>query len=217
MKKPNWIFPWLAALSLLITLNCRAALPATPAPAATRFSQPSATTNPTVHSTSAVRYYDIQGSSASKLRQQMSALGPPDPKSGQIFDARTDWEIAWRFYYQRSLTGGCSIARAEVDVNLTFTFPRWLAPADAAPGLIKKWESYQQALKAHEQQHADLAIAGGEEIYNAILAVPPAATCPDLENAANAAARQRFDQIQARQEAYDSETNHGATQGAVFP
>lgn len=219
MRQPYRIFPWLAALSLLAALNCQIMLPATPASPTTGISQASATPspNPAIHNTRAVHYYDIQGSNASELRQQMSILGPPDADSRKIFDARTDWEIAWRFYYQNSLSGDCSIARAEVDVNLTFTFPRWLTPAEVSPDLLQKWEAYQRALTAHEEHHAELALAGGEAIYNAILAVPPAAACPDLENSANAAARQTFNQIQAQQAEYDSETNHGATQGAVFP
>ncbi len=219
MRRPYQIFPWLAALGLLAALSCQITLPARPVSPTTGIPQPSATPHPSpaIHTTRTIHYYDIQGNSASDLRQQMSTLGPPDKKSGKIFDARTDWEIAWRFYYQNSLGGDCSIARAEVDVNLTFTFPRWLTPAEVSPGLLQKWENYQRALTAHEEHHAKLALAGGEAIYSAILAVPPAAACPDLESSANAAARQTFQQVQAQQEKYDSETNHGATQGAVFP
>lgn len=215
MKLPWKIFPWLAALSLLMTLNCRAA--SLPLTVVTPQSAVTTSPDPAIQVSRRVNYYDIRGSSASDLRQQMSALGPPDLRSNKIFDARTDWEIAWRFYYKNSLLGDCAIARAEVDVNLVFTFPRWLTPAEASPGLVEKWNAYQQALTTHEEQHAELAIAGGKTIYDAILAVPPAATCPALEDVANAAARQVFDQIQAQQERYDSDTNHGASQGAVFP
>lgn len=166
--------------------------------------------------TSEKQFYQITGNTEKELRQQMSALGPPDEETGKIFDARTDWTIKWYFYYDKS-NNECKIDRAEVSLSLTYIYPEWNPPADAASALVSKWNTYMENLVIHEEAHGSLADDGARIIYQTILDMPPVTTCDALGEATNAAAQEKIDDLKQRQKAYDDETGHGKTQGAVFP
>lgn len=183
--------------------------------------KPAATSQPTPTGVTVTReqdYYQITGDTENELRQQMNQLGPTDPETGKIFDARTHWVINWRYYYNQSGTT-CKIDRNKVEVSLTltFTYPQWQAPANAAPALVSKWKRYIKQLTTHEEVHASLANTGAQTIYKTILAMPASASCDDLEKATNAAAQEKIDELKRQQKAYDDRTSHGKTQGAVFP
>lgn len=171
---------------------------------------------PGVTVTSEKQFYQITGNTEKVLRQQMSALGPPDEETGKIFDARTDWAIKWHFYYDKS-NNECKIDRVDVSLSITYIYPEWNPPADAAPALVTKWNTYMENLVVHEEGHSSLADDGAQLIYQTILDMPPATTCDALGEATNAAAQEKFDDIKQRQKAYDDKTGHGKTQGAVFP
>jgi len=210
-------------LLALSGLACQALLPSANPPAAVApqpTAQPEAEISPTqspVRLSQQNNPYFVSGQTAAELRQQMNRLGPADSHDGKIYDARTDWQINWRFTYQQKINGQCVIQLAEVDVELTYILPQWRDETSAPADLQQNWQTYLQALTLHEQGHGKRALETGEKIYRALLAVPPAADCPSLEESANAAARQVFDAGESLQAQYDRETGHGATQGAVFP
>jgi predicted secreted Zn-dependent protease len=160
--------------------------------------------------------YRITGKTEKELRQQMNVLGPPDEETGKIFDARTDWEIKWYFYYDNS-GGQCKIDRTEVSLSLTYTYPEWNPPANASQALVQKWKAYLKKLALHEEGHGSLSEEGAQIIYDTIMAMPPSATCDALGEATNAAAQEKIDELKQQQKDYDEETGHGQTQGAVFP
>jgi predicted secreted Zn-dependent protease len=74
-----------------------------------------------------------------------------------------------------------------------------------------------EKLITHEEGHASLAEVGAQSVYETIVALPASPTCEALGEAANAAAQEKMDELKKRQQAYDDETGHGKTQGAVFP
>lgn len=212
-------------LAALLSLACRLLVPAgetllpTPAPETRSVVSPTAplpTESLPVTVQRQTTTYAISGQSAETLRQQMNLLGPVNSQDGKIYDARTNWQIGWRFSYQTT-PQGCALQSAQVQVDLTFIFPAWQDAASAPPDLQQKWQTYFQALTTHEEHHAELAAQSGAEIYRALLSVAPAADCPTLEETANAAAHQAFEAGESLQAQYDQETGHGATQGAVFP
>jgi predicted secreted Zn-dependent protease len=72
-------------------------------------------------------------------------------------------------------------------------------------------------LVLHEEGHASIASEGAQTIYDTIVAMPSSTTCAALEKATNAAAQEKIDEIKQQQKHYDKETEHGKTQGAIFP
>lgn len=159
-------------------------------------------------------YYDIRGSTANQLRGQMDRLGPET--EGGRFDASTEWHIQWTYTYARS-AASCALQEPQVDVQVTYTLPRWNPPADAPRSLADRWHAYVAALQVHEDGHRDIGIAAGEEVLRTLGELPAEATCPAMGRVANGAANQIITRHQAEERGYDRLTNHGATQGATFP
>jgi predicted secreted Zn-dependent protease len=155
-----------------------------------------------------VTYYDISGSTEAELRAQMTALGPVDPHdNNKHVDAYVDWNISWN--WPGYGTSDCDLSSAEVGYELSVTMPRWTPSADANPELVAKWENYIRALKTHEAGHLENIINN----YQTVLTAIQSATC----DTADAAATTSLETLRKSDAVYDSETNHGATQGAVFP
>jgi predicted secreted Zn-dependent protease len=155
-----------------------------------------------------ILYYDISGSTASELRASMDSLRPKDPYDGnRPVDAYTGWYISWN--WPGYGTENCDLSAAVVTYQINVTLPRWQAPAGASPELIVTWERYIQNLSVHEKGHVNNVVSN----YPGILTVIQNATCSTAETAAQKA----LESLREFDVNYDRETNHGATQGAVFP
>jgi predicted secreted Zn-dependent protease len=151
-------------------------------------------------------YYNIYGSTAAELREQMNLLGPVDD-TGYRGDAMARWYIEWR--WPGYGTSDCDLSAATTSYTLTVEMPYWEPPADTDPALIKKWSEYMVILAGHEQGHIDNFF----KYYPQALPAIQNATCDTAEQAVQAV----LQQIRDADIAYDDETGHGATQGAVFP
>src|SRR5437773_11662602 len=97
------------------------------------------------------QYYDIDGSSAGALRDQINRLGPKD-ESGKSRDALTVWSIEWH-YTATSRPDGCVLRDVKVSLNVAVTLPRWKPPATASPEVVKAWQSYVKAVRVPEAGH----------------------------------------------------------------
>ena len=65
--------------------------------------------------------------------------------------------------------------------------------------------------------HGDLALAQAEDLQKRIAALPVEADCDALRQVVDTLGDQTMETHNAAQRAYDDETSHGRTQGAVFP
>lgn len=81
--------------------------------------------------------------------------------------------------------------------------------ADAPPTLVDKWNAYVRNLTLHEEGHVDNIAESYLDVRTAI----QGATCPTAE----AQAQATLEVIGQFDRDYDRDTDHGATQGAVFP
>ena len=155
-----------------------------------------------------ISYYEITGSTADQLRAQMTALGPTDPYDNDLHvDAYSDWFISWNWPGYGSTN--CDLSSPSVSYELTLVLPNWILPSNADPVLVTKWNDYLSALKVHEAGHLENIINNYQSVITAI----KTATCSTADAAASTAleALRQFDST------YDAETQHGATQGAIFP
>jgi predicted secreted Zn-dependent protease len=166
---------------------------------------------PGVALTVEVVYYDVAGASADELRAQLDLHGP----TGQQ-DAYTDWWVQWR-YDRVQAANGCELRSLAVTLDVTFTFPRWSPPDDAAPGLRERWEDYLAALRVHEEGHKEIALRAANEIAAALSSLPASPSCAELEQAADGTGERILERYRQQELSYDRQTDHGATQGARFP
>jgi len=161
-----------------------------------------------VRETSAGEPYTVQGILAADVRSNMNSA-----RTGG-YDARTTWTIDWRYSYKRAPGGGCAIAGVTTDLAIVTRLPR-LNTQNVA--LQQSFSTYLARLKLHENGHAANGRTTAGRIDAGIGALPAAATCKELSVIANALGDQLIREGTAADVAYDQRTNHGSTQGALWP
>jgi predicted secreted Zn-dependent protease len=165
-----------------------------------------------VQVTSATSFYEVDGADIRTLLASLRQRGPSDGR--QTWAASTSWVFRWA--YQPILDATCRVQAARVDLDLTYVFPAWNAPTNAAPAVASTWEGYLARVELHEHGHRDIAQAAANDLARALEALPGQASCEALAEAARAAATELLARHAQTQIAYDRETGHGATQGAVL-
>jgi len=168
---------------------------------------------PTIKTT--YHYYEIKGSSEEELRSQLDSLGPGNPDEGH-FDAHTDWQVTWSYPYSQK-RDKCSIGRIDIQVEITFTYPRWNPPPNAPEDLKEKWSHYLMSLQMHEEGHKDIGIEAANIVLEMLNNLPAFPTCNELEETADSKAADILAEFRTKEESYDQDTNHGRNQGAIFP
>jgi len=152
-------------------------------------------------------YYEIGGSTANELRAQMNQQGPLDPLESARYDARTDWYISWTWPGYGS--SDCDLSKTTVSYDIKVTVPHWKPASNVDPKLIEQWNRYLNNLSTHEQGHVDSIVKNYPRVKDAI----QRSTCLTAEQAA----QDMLNTFQQANTAYDVQTKHGETQGAIFP
>lgn len=157
--------------------------------------------------------YQIQGDTADALREQMSRLGMIDKRTGVRYGGFTNWYYRFRTNYRFS-SGKCRIKSAAIRLDLKYTLPRWWAPSSASPELASEWNRFLAALRGHENGHGALAIAGGRKMLKKLRGLSPRYSCSALDTAVKLVVERENRRVIVLEDAYDTSTDHGATQGA---
>ena len=158
-------------------------------------------------------YYDIRGRSESELKSELNSKGVYD---GRMNDAYTKWYVRWNYGYQ-SGPDGCSLKEVRTSADINIKLPRWKNENDGPADVREKWSRFIKALEEHENGHLDFGVKTATEIDEALLHMPAYPDCEQMGNAANDKANEILGKYLAEEKAYDAQTNHGVTQGAVFP
>jgi len=162
---------------------------------------------PGVRVSTTYEYYDVQGATEREIRARLKRSGP------EGHDAFTRWHIRWS--YPHAVAGGrCAPGPVTVDVRITFIFPRWTPPAAASDDLRRQWATVLAGLERHEDGHRDIALRAAREIQETLRALPPRASCAEVNRAATAAGQAILERSRREHERYDEVTKHGLTQGA---
>lgn len=158
-------------------------------------------------------YYDIAGLSRTDLAAALREHGPR--VRGRQFFGLTEWEMSagYRPFEDGS---GCAIDDLTIEVSVTTHLPRWSRAATAPSSLRRAWNRFVTALDQHEQGHRVLAEHAAETVRHRLLTLS-APTCDRLDVEARQEMSVVMQEYERRQLAYDAETGHGRTQGAVWP
>lgn len=159
--------------------------------------------------------YEIYGMTAHELREQMVLFGVTW-RDGKKYDALTTWVSRWRYTWDSGVNS-CEITGVQSSVEVLYRLPKWANEEEAAPVLRNRWKQYMANLMVHENGHKDLGIDAAAEMEKAIMAMPPQRTSKALETAANTLGEEILHKYRALEVDYDQKTDHGRTQGAVFP
>ncbi len=160
-------------------------------------------------------YYPVNGSTPGELRAGLDQLGPLDD-SGRRHDMHTAWDVRWSYLYGRE-EGKCSLQGIQAAVSVTFTFPEWKASQGVSQELVERWQTYLKDAQTHEDGHKEIAVQAGKAILSALKDLPPYSSCDETEAAADQKGTQILGEYRQKEIDYDRDTQHGATQGAIFP
>lgn len=165
-----------------------------------------------VRLTTSTEYYPVEGTNVSALLASLRERGPSDGHG--TWAANTAWVFRWS--YKPVAGPDCQVGSARVDLALTYTYPRWAAPLDVAPGVVAAWDGYLARVELHEHGHRDIAQTAASDLVRALEALPAQGTCDALSAIARTTAGEILARHADEQRAYDQETGHGMTQGAVL-
>ncbi len=159
-----------------------------------------------------IERYEIRGSTAKELKEQMKRLGPR--KGDRVYDAYTKWKVAWTYAFV-TREGKCAISSIDVSVEFTITLPQWNhLEVDADPGLVERWEQFLSAVEAHESEHRRLGLEAAIQVEQRVSGLEARTTCDGLDDAIHTAARGVIDGYRETERRFDEDTRHGKTAGA---
>jgi len=159
--------------------------------------------------------YDVRGATPSEVWASIREVGPSD-SNNRRFAGWTQWNIAWYVRYDQS-SDGCRLAEAHVRTRITTTLPVWANRGNAAPDLQASWDRFIAALTVHEEGHAARAIEKAAVIERGLTALPPQTKCDEALTEGRSYFAAQMEELKKEQIEYDRTTNHGMTQGVVFP
>lgn len=159
-----------------------------------------------------VEYYDIRGTTAEELNQQMSEMGPGD-SDGNWF-AKTNWAIDWDY----PIPKGDSCEPVQVIIWIQYILPRWIDKNEAPAELQARWDVYELQLKKHEEHHKDIVVKYGQQFITEIKKIDDYNSCKELEERIGAIHAQGIiiNACTQEQVQYDQDTNHGVTEGVIL-
>lgn len=164
----------------------------------------------------ASKYYAVKGNTAEQIRHDLNQVRPVLPGANRRFDGYTHWQIRWQYWYAKT-PQTCRIRKASVRADIASTLPQWQPPRYAAPALIDRWNAYIVALTRHEAGHQQHGMRASQEILATLQTLAAYPTCEQLRQAVDVASNRLIQTYAQRDVRYDRSTNHGASQGAVFP
>lgn len=160
--------------------------------------------------------YVVVGETAAAVRSNLNRNGPYSPIDDRIYDAITRWGVQWSFRYHEE-PDACSLQSATIEVVTVTTLPRLSASSRLDAATIARWQSYLEALEAHEAGHLTSLRRGVRSLQAAMDDSPLMSTCSELGLYLNALGNAYQQALREADIAYDADTEHGKTQGATFP
>ena len=164
---------------------------------------------PGVQVSTSTTYYAVEGSTWTALATSLRA------QAASEWAASTTWQFTTSYRYEDT-GGACRAGPVSVAAAINYRLPDWSPPADAPQDLLDSWSRFSDGVRLHESGHRDIAVAAAVALADALRGLPAEPSCADLEQSARTATADLMRQHEHDQVAYDLETNHGLTQGAVF-
>jgi len=159
-----------------------------------------------------VSRYTFTAASLSQAHMAMYSASPV-MIDGRVRSGSAEFSWTWHFWPDHR-DQGCSAARVTLEGRSRVTLPDW-TNVEMAPSYARaEWSRHLQALRAHEQEHVDIAKRAAREMIDTIEALPPEPTCTAFERRAKQVADAFHQRAHRENAAYDDRTRHGLAEGA---
>lgn len=153
--------------------------------------------------------YPVTGTTEEEIGRSLREGGP-----GAFFGS-FEWDMRSRWQWS-STPRGCVMREVEITVLARLVMPDW-ADRTGAPAEVRgSWDRFREALRGHERGHYENVARAARALHRELMRL-------EVQNCAfmRAAARDLHERTLRRwkdvDRTYDEETQHGRTQGAVWP
>ena len=157
--------------------------------------------------------YPVMGKTASAIRKSINQQRQLYMKN-KNYDAQTAWTVRWKYNWKQN-KNYCYISKVSTAVDIVITVPEWAGALNGSGHVRKQWTDYMTALMEHEYGHADFGIQAAKAVESAVSQLE--SSCETIAKEANMLGHKALETIKALEIQYDKITQHGRTQGAVFP
>jgi len=157
-------------------------------------------------------YYEVYASNLAGLRKAITncayraAVGD--------YHAVTSYQMNW-MYTPTVKDGTCQLANVKVGLHVNQYFPSFSPRNTTSPEAASAWELYRQSLKTHEDGHIALDREYAHRLSNTLQRTGPM-DCATLSRQVQTIIDSHVAMLNTANELYDTQTNHGATQGAAL-
>ena len=160
-----------------------------------------------------VLYYDVEGADASELSASLSERSPSI--GAQRFYGLTEWEVNAEYRWVEHATG-CTLEDVRIRLVIQTHLPRRPSRGGIDAQTRRDWDRFVRDLGAHESHHRDLIAAAGDAMRWKLVSLREA-ECRTMERAAQLALAASIEETKARNDDFDRQTQHGRTQGVIWP
>ncbi|MFW5301089.1 DUF922 domain-containing protein [Pseudomonas aeruginosa] len=162
-----------------------------------------------------VEHYWVTGRSVQEIQASISENAPT--RNGDTFYAgATVWNLDSSYDYVPLASGGCAISNPRVTVNITISLPALRDDVQRSPGVIREWNRFYIALRAHELLHAANGKRTAQTLLSRLSGVRTELPCERLSVVVSQAGQALIKKLGEYDSQLDQQTNHGATQGALL-
>jgi CubicO group peptidase (beta-lactamase class C family) len=149
--------------------------------------------------------YEVRGETVGQVQVGLRAEG----RGRRWYTYR--WRFEWNFEQERvdngprisSSSSATDCQTKKITVRLLFTarFPRWKRPENPDPKLVEAWEEFDSRLRAHWEEHRDVAIEATTGIIRKMDRLK--AACPIIFREARSLVDDVMEEYQGKQVAFD--------------
>ena len=144
--------------------------------------------------------YDLRGLTVNEIHEDIMSSAPRE--EGNIIDAEIKESVTITLRFNTT-NGICRVASDQVKLEIVSAFPRWADQERATREVRKAWESYSNALRAHEDGHRAIAVKAAHAVDSLIHAEQEASTCESLKDKITKAADEIIAISTGEQEGFD--------------
>jgi predicted secreted Zn-dependent protease len=152
-------------------------------------------------------YYSVYGQTVEQISQQLAQCSPTG------YFATTNYNMNWTYSTQNVGGGRCAISRVRVGMHIIVQYPMWQDDGNAPDNVRSQWQKLSANLVAHEQGHVTRNVQTAQSLVGSLRAIQPA-SCAGVKAKAASVIADHYARLRASHTSYDTETNHGQTQGA---
>lgn len=151
-------------------------------------------------------YYTLDASTPDGLRRQIGERGPPGRERTSAAITRHTLSLQ---YWRRQVGDTCSAYGIQIEMAIAMRLPAWRPRGEPPPELVEQWRRLERALRDHEGGHRDNGVAAAHALYERLQSMREAPDCHTLKSRFDLARREAREALQAREDAFDRETDNG--------